>query len=287
MLTPIKRVAGSLKKEYDAFIKALGSEDKWFEFKARARSFIALYETLSPDPSILEFTEDLKWVATFLLYGTQHFEKRQAFDQLNYSQKIREMLDQHLEATGLSVTVKLRHITDPNFWEDFDIEGKSEEDLMTAAIRKTTELRKTVSERIDDSPHQYGKFSERLRQLLERLESAQLSWADKLKAAEELAKDITTEDEAHVEAGLSPGAYGLLQILTSFGAGTEDENLAIQLEGLYTSPETAPNGWWEKDGLRKSLRQQVRSMAHLAGLTQLKEIPDQVEAYALKHFARQ
>ena len=29
--------------------------------------FIALYETVSPDPSVLEFTADLKWVATFLL----------------------------------------------------------------------------------------------------------------------------------------------------------------------------------------------------------------------------
>lgn len=260
---------------------------KWFEFKSRARSFIALYETLSPDPSILEFTDDLKWVAAFLLYGTQVFEKRQAFDQLNYSQKIREMLDKHLEATGLSVTVKLRHITDPDFWQDFETDGKSDEDLMTAAIRKTTELRKTVSERIDDSPHQYGKFSDRLRQLLERLESAQLSWADKLKAAEELAKDIAAEDEAHVEAGLTAGAYGILQILTNFGDGTAEEDLAIRLEGLYRSPETAPGGWWEKDGLRKSLRQQVRAMAHEAGLIQLKEIPDQVEAYALKHFVGQ
>ncbi|RVI43996.1 type I restriction endonuclease subunit R [Sinorhizobium meliloti] len=288
MLKPVKRVASDkdgLKMEFDAFVKVLGSEDKWFEFKARARSFIALYETLSPDPSVLEFTQDLKWVATFLLYGTQHFEKRQAFDQMNYSQKIREMLDTHLEATGLSVTVKLRHITDPDFWEDFDIDGKTEEDLMTAAIRKTTELRKTVSERIDDSSHQYGKFSERLRQLLERLENAQLGWADKLKAAEELARDIAAEDAAHVNAGLSSGAYGVMQILTSFGAADGAEDLAIRLEGLYTSPETAPNGWWEKDGLRKNLRQQVRSMAHLAGLTQLKEIPDQVEAYALKHFA--
>ncbi|HPD41207.1 MAG TPA: aconitase X, partial [Anaerolineae bacterium] len=42
----------------------------------------------------------------------------------------------------------------------------------------------------DDSPHQYGKFSDRLRQLLERMESAQLSWADKLRAAEDLARDI-------------------------------------------------------------------------------------------------
>ncbi len=242
---------------------------------------------LSPDPSVLDFTADLKWVANFLLYGTQHFEKRQAFDQMNYSEKIREMLEKHLEATGLSVTIKLRHITDPDFWEDFDADGKTEEDLMTAAIRKTTELRKTVTERIDDSPHQYGKFSERLRQLLQKLESAQLSWAEKLKAAEELARDITHEDAAHVEAGLSHGAYGILQILNGFDAGPEGEELAIRLEGLYTDPVTAPALWWEKDGLRKSLRQQVRSMAHLAGLTQLKEIPEEVEAYALKHFAGQ
>ncbi|TNM60553.1 type I restriction endonuclease subunit R [Aliirhizobium smilacinae] len=288
LMKPLRRKASEkdgLKAEYDAFVKLLGSEDKWFDFKAKARSFIALYETLSPDPSVLEFTADLKWVANFLLYGTQHFEKRQAFDQMNHSEKIREMLEKHLEATGLSVTVKLRHITDPEFWEDFDPTAKTEEDLMTAAIRKTTELRKTVTERIDDSPHQYGKFSERLRQLLEKLDGAQLSWADKLKAAEELAKDITAEDAAHVEAGFSPGAYGILQILNGFTAGTGCEDLAIRLEGLYTDPVSAPYGWWQKDGLRKSLRQQARSMAHLAGLTQLKEIPEEVEAYALKHFA--
>jgi type I restriction enzyme R subunit len=290
LMKPLKRKASdkdALKAAYDAFVKLLGTEDKWFDFKAKARSFIALYETLSPDPSVLEFTADLKWVANFLLYGTQHFEKRQAFDQMNYSAKIREMLEKHLEATGLSVTVKLRHITDPEFWEDFDPEDKTEEDLMTAAIRKTTELRKTVTERIDDSPHQYGKFSERLRQLLQKLESAQLSWGEKLKAAEELAKDVTAEDAAHVEAGLSPGAYGILQILNGFTSRTDGEDLAIQLEGLYTDPVTAPVGWWEKDGLRKSLRQQVRFMAHEAGLTQFRQIPEEVEAYALKHFAGQ
>ncbi|MDV4180211.1 type I restriction endonuclease subunit R [Rhizobium brockwellii] len=290
MMKPVKRKAGDkdgLKAEYDTFVKVLGSEDKWFEFKARARDFIALYETLSPDLSILEFTNDLKWVANFLLYGTQVFEKRQAFDQTNYSEKIREMLDKHLEATGLSVTVKLRHITDPDFWNDFETDGKTDEDLITAAIRKTTELRKTVTERIDDSPHQYGKFSERLRQLLEKLESAQLSWADKLKAAEELAKDISAEDEAHADAGLSAGAYGILQILNGFGTGVDGEDLAIRLEGLYTDPMTAPAGWWEKDGLRKNLRQQVRAMAHQAGLSNLKEIPEEIEAYALKHFSRQ
>ena len=290
LMKPLKRNArdqDGLSAEYNAFLNLLGTEDKWFDFKAKARSFIGLYETLSPDPSVLEFKADLKWVANFLLFGTRRFEHRQAFDQMNYSEKIREMLETHLEATGLSVTVKLRHITDPEFWEDFDPTDKSEDGLMTAAIRKTTELRKTVTERIDDNPHQYGKFSDRLRQLLEKLESAQASWAEKLKAAEELAKDITAEDAAHVDAGLSPGAYGLLQILNGFMSGPGGEDLAIALEALYRDPWKAPADWWAKDALRRSLRQEVRSMVHLAGLTQLKEIPEEIEAYALKHFAGQ
>ncbi|MBB4122968.1 type I restriction endonuclease subunit R [Martelella radicis] len=288
LMKPLKRKANDqdgLKAEYDAFVKLLGSEDKWFDFKAKARSFIALYETLSPDPSVLEFTSDLKWIANFLRYGTQHFEKRQAFDQMNYSEKIREMLEQHLEATGLSVTVKLRYITDPEFWEEFDPADKTDEELMTAAIRKTTELRKTVTERIDDNPHQYGKFSERLRQLLQKLDNAQLSWADKLKAAEEMAKEIADEDEAHVDTGLSADAYGILHILNGFEAGSKGAQLAVRLEELYTDPASAPAGWWEKDGLRKNLRQQVRLMAHEAGLSKFREVPDEVETYALKHFA--
>lgn len=291
MMKPLKRKGDGKSKdewkaEFDAFVGVLGTEDNWFKFKAKAHDFIVMYEALSPDPSVLEFTADLKWVATFIQYATQVFEKREAFDQQDYSQKIREMLAEHLDATGLSVTVKLRHITDPQFWEDFQTGGKTEGDLKTAAIRKTTELRKTVTERIEQNPHQYAKFSERLRELLERLEDAQLSWAEKLKTAEELAKDIVAEDDAHKDTGLSVGAYGVLQILRSFGAADGAEGLAIQIEALYTGKDTAPPGWQEKEGLRKSLRQQVRGIAHSAGLAKLKEIPEQIEEFALKHFAR-
>jgi type I restriction enzyme R subunit len=275
-----------LKTEFDRLIGLLKTEDKWFEFRSKARDFIGLYEAVSPDPSILEFTADLKWVATFLQYGTQVFEKREAFDQRHYSRKIRDMLEQHLDATGLSVTVKLRNVTDPEFWDDFETEGKAEDDLKTAAIRKTTELRKVVTERIGDNPHQYGKFSERLRELLEKLDNAQFSWAEKLKMAEGLAKDLDAEAKAHEGTGLSPGAYGILQVLRSFDDRDGAEALAIRIADLYSDDRTAPPGWHEKDGLRKSLRQQVRAMAHGFGLGSLKEISEQVEEFAIKHFAR-
>ena len=62
--------------------------------------------------------------------------------------------------------------------------------------------------------------------------------------------------------------------------------VATALEALYTDPATAPHGWWEKDGLRRELRQKARAMAYDHGLkdpTLLKEIPEQIERFALKH----
>ncbi|MEP9400150.1 type I restriction endonuclease subunit R [Mesorhizobium sp. KR2-14] len=291
MMKGLKRDGGKhskdhLKAEYDRLVSLLKTEDRWFEFRAKARDFIGLYEAVSPDPSVLEYTADLKWIASFVLYATQVFEKREAFDWASYSRKIRDMLEEHLDATGLSVTVKLRNITDPEFWDDFHTDGKTEDDLKTAAIRKTTELRKVVTERIGDNPHQYGKFSERLRELLERLDEAQLSWADKLKMAEDLARDIEAEATAHEGTGLSPGAYGILQVLRSFGTGDGIESLSSQIASLYGDEATAPPRWHEKEGLRKSLRQQVRAMVHSFGLGNLKEVSEQVEEFALKHFAR-
>jgi type I restriction enzyme R subunit len=280
---PAAKAKEVLKAEFDALIAKLGTEDVWFAYKAKAKTFIALYEELSPDESVLEYRDDLKWVAVFVRYATQVFEKREAFDWRDYSAKIRAMLEEHLDATGLSVTVKLRHITDPEFWEDFATEGKSEADLKTAAIRKAAELRKTITERIDENPHQYGKFSERLKELLERLEDAQLSWADTLKMAEDLAKDVRAEDTAHEGAGLDKHTYGILLVLKAHGAGDDATDLAKALADLYASPATAPPGWHLKEGLRKALRQKVRAQAHAAGLTALMEIPGEVEAYALKH----
>ncbi len=289
MAKGVKRGTGDLKGEYDALVKVLGTEDHWFEFRSLARQFIAAYETLSPDTSVLEFTDDLKWVANFLRYGTQVFEKKEAFDQREYSRKIREMLEAHLDATGLSITVKLRHITDPEFWEDFDPDEKTETDLKTAAIRKTTELRKITYEKIADNPHQYGKFSERLKELLRKLDDAQISWAEKLKAAEELAKDLQAEDTAHEGTGLSQNAFGILSVLHAFQPqhdGEDLESLAAAIENLYAENETAPLLWQEKGELRKGLRQEVRKLSHGLGFSDVIALSEQVEEFALKHMAK-
>lgn len=284
----IKRNGKDLKAEYDALVGVIATEDEWILFQRKVRNFVTLYEALAPDPSILAVTNDLKWFANFLRYGKQVFEKKEALDQGEYSAKIREMLEEHLKVTGLTTVIKLRSVVDPDFWNDFEIEGKEEPDLKSAALRKTTELRKITEAKLAENHHQYAKFSEKLRELIEKMDDTQLSWGDKLKAAQDFAKDIEAEAEAYKETGLSPAAHAILRVIQDVEGADEDacKQLATIVEGIYTDPDLAPKGFHTKDGVKKDLRQRVRKEAHALGFMSLKDLPVEVEDIALKFYAK-
>lgn len=286
----IKRTGKDLKAEYDALVSAIGTEDEWILFQRKVRNFVTLYEALAPDPSVLAVTDDLKWFANFLRYGKQVFEKKEALEQGEYSAKIREMLEEHLKVTGLTPVIKLRSVVDAEFWDDFETEGKAEEDLKTAALRKTTELRKITEAKIGENHHQYAKFSEKLRELIEKLDDTQLSWSEKLRAAEDYARELDAEADAHKASGLSPAAHAVMRVVQSVEGAASDsvacKELAEQVEAIYTDPQLAPKLWQAKDGVRKNLRQQVRKAAHMLGFKQLKALPVEIEDIAIKHYVR-
>ncbi|MGH1399174.1 MAG: type I restriction endonuclease subunit R [Alphaproteobacteria bacterium] len=287
---PFKGKGASIKDEIDGYLNSItGQKDKWYTFRRKAREFIAAYEALSPEPSTLEFLADLKWVDQCLRYGAQVMEQKESLDHFEYSRKIRDMLEEHVLATGLSTTIKLRHITDPDFWEDFNAADKAPADLREACIRKSTELRKITSERIDKNPIRYGKFSDKLREIIKRLEKDQANLAQELKAMEGLSKAVDDEDNAHEGSDMSAAAYDVYKILKELGEGANDnglQELAQQINELYACDQSAPRLWQEKDQLKKSLRGEVRVKLHAAGIPDIKNVAEQVEEFAIKHHAK-
>jgi type I restriction enzyme R subunit len=284
----IKRNGKDLKAEYDALVKAIGTEDEWILFQRKVRNFVTLYEALAPDASVLERSWDLKWFANFLLYGKQVFEKKETFEQGEYSEKIRQMLEEHVHVTGLSTIVKLRSVIDGEFWDDFESAGDDEDSKRSAALKKTTELRKITEAKLAENHHQYNKFSEKLKELIERMDDSQLSWGDKLKAAQEFAKELEAEANAHEGSGLSYEAHALLKVVESVigdAASKEaQEALAEQAAALYMDETLAPKLWQTKDGVKKDLRQRVRKAALGLGYNskQVKELSIEIEEMALK-----
>ncbi|MBD2491716.1 type I restriction endonuclease subunit R [Aulosira sp. FACHB-615] len=177
VIKPIPRNTADIRQEYDSLIDQLGSENKWYEFERLARTFVKAYDALSPDPLILDYRNDLKWVAGFLPLGKLTFEKQESTLTRDVSAKIREMLNEHLDITGITTLCKLHDITDPDFWKDFSGDH-THKDLKQAAVRKGAELRKIMRQKVDDNPLYYGTFSEKVIEVLRQFEQGQLGKVD-------------------------------------------------------------------------------------------------------------
>ncbi|MBV5334427.1 MAG: type I restriction endonuclease subunit R [Sulfuricurvum sp.] len=299
--------SNEIKDECKRLIQDLGSIDVWLLFKIKAKAFLKAYESLSPDPEILHYTNDMKWIAMFLEYGALSFEKKESFSLKNYSAKIREILATYLNVSGIKTLIQLKHITDPDYFEDFNPAGLDDGAIRDTVLRKLSGLKKEIRERTSDSPQEYEPFSKRILELIQKFESGLVDASDLLKQAEALAKDVLSEDDAHKKSGLSKNAYGIWKILEAFkpveekkkGKATEAkepnpeyeaelkrlQKIALQIEDVYTNDATAPIGWYLKETLRKELRMMVRHIALESGLD-WQQVPVEVEKYALKHFIK-
>jgi type I restriction enzyme R subunit len=212
------------------------------------------------------------------------------------------MLEEHLDVTGLRTTCKLRNLTDPEFWKDFD-RAKPPQELKTAAIRKSTELRKTIAEKVHENPHRYRPFSARLMEIIRKFDQGLIAAAEALDQLEQVARDLQAEATAHAATGLSEKAYGLYRIIQAFKVAEAGDGghvaalvdhftdaalreLTTKVDALYSSDQTAPPGWHLKEQLCKTLRQEVRRILHPSGLLNWKDLPGPIEEYALKAYLR-
>jgi len=265
-------------------LAADGREDEWFDLQRFARIFVKVYGDLSPDPAILEFTAEAKWTAGFLRIAAQVIAKDESLDHRSYTGKIRDMLEQHVHVTGLSTTIRLRNISDPNFADDFETEEKSEAELQEAFVRKSTELRRVTRELVDRNPAQYGRFSERVLEIIRRFEAGQIAAADGLHEFEGLTGDIAGEQGAHAELGMDENTFSILRIMEAIAPDVDHtviQDAATSIGMIYASAKASQPAFTHMPEYLRSLRQQVRRVLSERGVGETKAIRDAVEDFAI------
>jgi type I restriction enzyme R subunit len=268
-------------------LAADGREDEWFDLQRFARLFIKVYGDLSPDPAILDFTAEVKWAAAFLRLATQVIAKDESLDHRSYSGKIRDMLEEHVHVTGLSTTIRLRNITDPNFADDFVMEEKTEAELQEAFVRKAAELRRVTRELVDKNPAQYGRFSERVLEIIRRFEAGQIAAAEGLREFEGLTGGIAAEQGAHVELGMDERAFSILRITEVLAPDTDHPTLqdaAIAIGGIYADAHGSQPAFTHMPEYLRSLRQQVRRVLSERGIGETKAVREAVEEFVIQSY---
>jgi len=305
LTTAVKPGSGNVKAEMDTMLASLSGEDEWYTFKGRATAFLKAYESLSPDPFILDYTDYMKWIAAFMAYGKLRFEPGEDFDLRKYSAKVREMLREYLEVSGMVSIIKLRTLAE---LQPQEIIGESTQDLNAAAIRRGSELTKVLREKTAENPLRYEKFSARVMEILHQLEARQVDAAEALGSLDEVLTGVRKEEQSYRSSGMNEKAYGVYRLLQEYLKDETDDTetetgehgegktlmdwireLAEDIDELYSSDAEAPVGWHMKSQLKKSLRQKVRAMAHEAGLKDAKKLmplPHKVEEFALRFYVK-
>jgi type I restriction enzyme R subunit len=241
------------------------------------------------------------------VWATPFFEIKSSTDLEDVSSKIRGMLEEHLEVTGIATICKLRKITDPEFLDDFKIEEGDEQELQEAAIRKATELKKITDEKSEENQERYEQFSELVLQAIERYQKGQDSASDLLKKMEKVTSDLKKENRAHTKSGLDPKTHDIYVILKSFSEASPKLSIAKNSDKKVGDNESDPklsklkqiaadiclvyqevsSMWQDKEQLRRELRGKIRRLAKDVEINGWqKEIPTRIEEYAMKHLQR-
>ncbi len=307
LTSAVRLNTGNIKAEMDSMLSLLEGEDDWYSFKGKATSFLKAYEALSPDPFVLDYSAYMKWIAAFLAYGKLRFEPGDDFDLRSYSAKVREMLRDYLEVSGMVSIIKLRTLAD---LQPKTVDAEEPAELNSAAIRRGSELTKILREKTAENPLRYDKFSARVMEILKQLESRQIDASEALSGLDDVLAGVREEEQSYKASGMNERAYGVYRLLQEYLAeeteqpdeecnagGQGDQKslmdwireLAQEIDQLYSDDDEAPVGWHMKSQLKKQLRQQVRAMAYEAGLQdarKLMPLPHKVEEFALRFYVK-
>jgi len=214
--------------------------------------------------------------------------KDESLDHRSYSGKIRHMLEAHVHATGLSTTIRLRWITDLNFVDDFKVEAKTEEEIQEAFVRKSAELRRVTRELVDKNPAQYGRFSERVLEIIRRFEEGQIAAAEGLREFEDLTGGINAEQSAHADLGMDERAFSILRIMETSAPDMDHPSLqaaAVAIGAVYATAQQSQPSWFFMDSYKKELRRHVRRILGDHGVAEARTIRDEIEDYAVHAYA--
>ena len=152
----------ALENREDA-VNLLADPKRRADFKVRLKAFLQALDTVLPRPEALRYVRD----ATLLtkIQGTAHTVYRDPDgddEVLGGGEKVRALIAQYVDASGIHVKVPRIEVLDPNFRAE--VGGYASSRTKAAAMEHAA--RHFISAHLDEDPVYYRKLSERLEELL-------------------------------------------------------------------------------------------------------------------------
>ncbi|MET9581582.1 type I restriction endonuclease [Streptomyces sp. NPDC006539] len=235
------------------------------EFDELARDFLTALNAVLPRPEALKYEAFAGWLGEVqYLARRRYLDGRDDFSPRRYGAKVRQLMSRHLKVTNIELRVPPVELTAPDFMERVN----ANRDPRAKISYMTSSVRVRITAKIGSDRSRYGRFSERLDEIVQRMRD------DFEQAAADLANlvgDMNTPEteEPGAGRGLDPlterPVHGLLEQELGDGAArgpagvdlqTAARALTVDIAGLVRSPDIL-HLVDTRDRVRKVLRKRV------------------------------
>jgi type I restriction enzyme R subunit len=153
-------------QDIDGCITALADELKRQQFEADFRTFAKQVEIVLPDPSANPFLPDLKALGKVVI-GCRNRYRDEQLDIVGCGEKVRELIEEHVRATGVDPRVPPTKL--------FDVEFEQVVAAQTNDRAKASEVEHAIKAhlkvKLDDDPEYYQSLSLRLEEIIQKYQN--------------------------------------------------------------------------------------------------------------------
>ena len=243
----------------EACVQLLEDERLRAEFDVALGLFFDTLDTVLPRPQALPFVPDAKLFGTIQVRTRLRYRDSPDgdFDPHKYKDKVRALIDEHITVLDLTQKIAPIRITDINFASHI---GK-EPSPRAKASEMEHAVRHDIREHIDEDPIYYQKLSERLDEIITRLEDR---WEQIAIEFGDVVEEIRAGRSDVNDTGLDPATELPFHSQMAERLASSDPDAAEQLVALtrlvvaQIRADIAVVGFWDNAVKQDEMRQNIK-----------------------------
>ena len=243
-------------------VQVLEDERLRAEFDVALALFLTTFDIVLPRPDALPFVGAVNLFSEIQIQTRRRYRDTVDgdFDPHKYKEKVRALIDKHITVLDLSQKIAPVRITDPRFTEH--VRGLSFDRAKASEMEHA--VRHHIRQRMDEDPAYYGRLSERVDEILDRLEDR---WDQIALELEEVIAEINAGRADTDDTGLDPTTELPFHGLMADKVASSDPEAEQRLVGVTRAlvedvrRQISVVGFWEnttkQDELRKSIKRSL------------------------------
>jgi len=172
-------------------VAVLGDERVRAEFAVKFKQFTQSLDEVLPRPEALEFTEDARKLAYIYALARNRYKDTPELGR-DVGAKVRKLIDDYVISLGIDPKIPPVQLTDA----EFDTHVNRQVSARAKASEMEHAIRSHIRKHMDEDPVKYGKLSERLQEVLQKMKG---QWEEQLDAFKHLIQDMRSEDAVEGE----------------------------------------------------------------------------------------